>query len=104
MSEALEPTLAALADPSRRKVVEALCEAPLRAGELAGRVGVTPAALSRHLRVLKSVGLIEEMALPHDARVRMYILRPLPMAELKAWLIHIEGLWTHQLSTLKTHI
>jgi DNA-binding transcriptional ArsR family regulator len=100
----LDQTLAALADPSRRKVVELLRQQPLRAGELADAVGLSPPALSRHLRMLKASGLIEESHPAFDARVRIYTLKPAPMAHLKAWIETTEQLWVEQLSALKAHI
>jgi DNA-binding transcriptional ArsR family regulator len=80
----LDPTLAALADPHRRQVIELLREKPRRAGELAESVGLNPPALSRHLRTLKAGGLVEEAHREFDARVRVYRLKPGPMADLKA--------------------
>ncbi|HUZ62230.1 MAG TPA: metalloregulator ArsR/SmtB family transcription factor [Acetobacteraceae bacterium] len=104
MSTALDRTLAALADPHRRRVIELLREQPRRAGELAEAVGLNPPALSRHLRVLKTSGLIEEAHPAFDARVRIYSLRPEPMADLKAWLEQSERLWATQLAAFKTHL
>ena len=104
MSTALDRTLAALADPHRRRVIELLRDQPQRAGELAEAVGLNPPALSRHLRVLKTSGLIEEAHPAFDARVRIYSLRPEPMADLKAWLEQSERLWATQLAAFKTHL
>ena len=97
----LDRTLAALADPHRRQVIELLREKPRRAGELAEAVGLNPPALSRHLRALKAGGLVEEAHPEFDARVRGYRLRPGPMADLKAWLEQTEQLWTEQLAAFK---
>ena len=63
-----------------------LRERPRRAGELAAAVGLSAPAMSRHLRTLRASGLVEESHPELDARVRVYALRPGPMAELKAWL------------------
>ena len=101
---ALDRTLAALADPHRRHVVELLGERPRRAGELAEAVGLNPPALSRHLRALKAGGIIEDAHPEFDARVRIYTLRPKPMADLKAWLESTERLWTKQLAAFKAHL
>ncbi len=86
----LDRTLAALADPHRRRVIELLREQPRRAGELADAVGLNPPALSRHLRTLKASGLIVESHPEFDARVRVYSLQPQAMAELKLWLERTE--------------
>ena len=100
----MDRTLAALADPHRRRVVEALAEGPKRAGELADAVGLTPPAMSRHLRTLRQAGLVEETHPEFDARVRIYTLRPEPMEYLKDWLARAERQWTAQLAAFKAHI
>ena len=100
----LDRTLAALADPHRRRVVELLGEHPRRAGELAEAVGLNPPALSRHLKTLKEGGLIDESHPTFDARVRIYRLRPAPMSELKEWLERTERLWSEQLAALKDYL
>jgi len=104
VNEALDRTLAALADPHRRRTVDLLRERPRRAGELAESLGLTPPAMSRHLRALRQAGLVEETHPAFDARVRVYALRSAPMAELKAWAEAAEGLWSDQLLALKAHI
>ena len=101
---ALDRTLAALADPSRRRVVDLLRERPYRAGELAVAAGLSAPAMSRHLRALRTTGLVEESHPEFDARVRIYRLKPGPMAELKSWLDDTERLWTLQLSAFKAHV
>lgn len=100
----LDRTLSALADPNRRRIVELLRDRPCRAGEIAQVIGLSPAALSRHLRTLKATELVEESHPEFDARVRIYTLRPAPMAELKAWLDEIEKLWATQLVAFKEHV
>ncbi len=100
----LDRTLAALADPHRRQIVELLRDRPRRAGEIAEAVGLNPPALSRHLKTLKTTGLIEEAHPAFDARVRIYTLRPQPMADLKAWLELTEQLWAAQLLAFKAHV
>lgn len=104
MSEALDRTLAALADPHRRRAIDLLRERPRRAGELADSLGLSPPAMSRHLRALRQSGLVEESHPEFDARVRVYRLRPEPMAQLKAWLEAAENHWADQLSALKAHV
>jgi DNA-binding transcriptional ArsR family regulator len=81
---ALDRILAALADPHRRQVIDLLRERPRRASELAEEAGLSPPAMSRHLRSLRKIGLVEESHPAFDARVRIYSLRPAPMAPLKA--------------------
>ncbi len=94
----VDATIGALADPVRRQVVELLAQRPMRPGELAEAVGASASSLSKHLRVLRQRGLVEESHPEFDARVRIYALRSAPMAELRAWLAAAEQGWTAQLS------
>ena len=100
----LDATLAALADPNRRRVVDLLRERPRAAGELAREVGVPAPAMSRALRALREVGLVAETHPAHDARVRIYELQPAPMQELRAWLEETEQLWSDQLLAFRAHL
>ena len=100
----LDATLRALADPTRRGVVDLLSAGPHRAGELAAALGATPPAMSRHLRVLRREGLVSERSLPEDARVRVYRLEPLRFRELGQWLASVEALWTEQLASFAAHV
>ena len=100
----VDRTLAALADPHRRRVIDLLGERPRRAGELAKKLGLAPPAMSRHLRVLRECGLVEETHPSFDARVRIYSLDPRPMADLKAWMDETEQLWTAQLAAFRAHV
>lgn len=100
----LDRTLAALADPHRRRVVELLGERPRPAGELARALGLSAPAMSRHLKTLRLNGLVTESHPEFDARVRVYALRPGAMAELKAWLEDSERLWSNQLAAFRRHL
>ena len=99
----LDATLGALGDPTRRGVVDLLRERPHRAGELARAFHVSPPAMSRHLRVLRGAGLVEEERMDADARVRLYRLRPEPFEDLDSWLRHVASLWREQLASFKEH-
>jgi DNA-binding transcriptional ArsR family regulator len=101
---AIDRTLAALAAPPRRRVVDLLRERPRSAGELAQALQLSPPVMSRHLRVLRQNGLVDETHPAFDARVRVYALRPGPMQDLKAWLEETEHLWTEQLAAFKAHV
>ncbi|MFL9875631.1 ArsR/SmtB family transcription factor [Paraburkholderia megapolitana] len=100
----LDRTLSALADPNRRQVVDLLRERPMRAGDLAEATGLSPQAMSRHLRVLRASKLIEESSDAFDARVRIYVLKSAAMRELKMWLEQTEQLWATQLQAFKAHV
>jgi DNA-binding transcriptional ArsR family regulator len=99
----LDRTFAALADRTRRGVVELLRHEPRRAGELAAAFQMTPPAMSRHLRVLRKSGLVLEEGRDDDARVRVYRLRPERFAELRSWLEEVEAFWAGQLEAFKAH-
>jgi DNA-binding transcriptional ArsR family regulator len=99
----LDATLAALADPTRRRVVDLLRKRPRRVGELSAAFDVSAPAMSRHLRVLRTRGLVEEERSSDDARARVYRLRPERFGELQAWLDEVESFWTEQLDAFKRH-
>lgn len=100
----LDRTLAALADPHRRRVIDLLGEGPRTAGDLARAVGVAAPAMSRHLRTLRQSGLVEGSHPQFDARVRIYALRAKPMIDLIRWLEETERLWSEQLTAFKAHV
>jgi DNA-binding transcriptional ArsR family regulator len=99
----LDATLAALADPTRRRVVDLLRQGPRRAGELAATTKMSAPAMSRHLRVLRASGLVEADGLDDDARVRVYRLRREPFVALQAWLDQVQAFWSEQLGSFKAH-
>jgi DNA-binding transcriptional ArsR family regulator len=104
LSASIDQVLAALADPHRRRAVELLGKSPRRAGELASALDLPAPAVSRHLRLMKECGLVEESHPEFDARVRIYALKDGAMTELKRWLASTEAMWVAQLSGLKTHV
>jgi DNA-binding transcriptional ArsR family regulator len=99
----LDKTFAALADPTRRGVVDLLRKRPRRAGELAAAFDMSPPAMSRHLRMLRKTGLVEEEELEDDARVRVYRLRRSPFSALRSWLDDVEEFWGGQLASFREH-
>jgi len=99
----LDETLGALADPARRAVIDLLGRQPRCSSELADALELSRPAMSRHLRVLRQAGLVEEAALAADARVRVYRLRRESFASLRAWLEDVEGFWAEQLAAFKRH-
>ncbi len=103
-AEQVDETLAALADPVRRRAVELLAARPHRAGELAEALGVAAPAMSKHLRVLRQRGIVSEESPDFDARVRIYSLRSGPMADLRSWLADTEQGWAEQLTAFAEHL
>jgi DNA-binding transcriptional ArsR family regulator len=94
-------SLAALADPTRREVVDLLARGELAAGELADRFPVSRPAISRHLRVLREAGLVRVRT---EGRRRLYALDPGPLRELDDWLERYRDLWAQRLDALDTEI
>ena len=78
----LDRTLVALADPTRRRVVDLLRKKPRRGGDLAAAIAISPPRRRRHPRVLRTSGLIEPRGLEHNGRISMYRLRPERLAAL----------------------
>ncbi len=99
----VDATLAALADPARRAVVEQLRAGPARAGDLARRLAMSPPRMSQHLRTLRRSGIVEESGIDGDARVRLYQLRREPFAELRSWSESIESFWTVELEAFRRY-
>jgi DNA-binding transcriptional ArsR family regulator len=99
----IDQTLAALADPTRRRVIELLSTGPRRASDIADGVAMSRPALSRHLRVLRASGLVEVEALADDARGRLYHIRADRFVAMQAWLEQIQAFWSEQLGAFKKH-
>ena len=93
--------LEALADPTRRRIVELLADGERSAGEIASHFDTARPGVSRHLRVLREHGLVQARA---DGQRRLYSLDPAPLAELDAWLARYRGFWTNRLDALDTEI
>jgi DNA-binding transcriptional ArsR family regulator len=103
-SDQLDRAFTALADGTRRGVVELLRQGPRRAGDLASRLDVTAPALSRHLRILREAHLVDERVDDEDARARVYTLRRDVFARLRGWVDGIEALWRDQLAAFADHV
>ncbi len=99
----LDATFEALSDPTRRGVVDVLRKHPTRAGDLADALGLSRPAMSKHLRVLRTSGLIEPASDDADARAKIYRLRPEPFSQLRDWLEDVERFWTRELAAFKAH-
>lgn len=91
----------ALADESRRTMLEALADGPVTAGELAAMLPIARPGVSRHLRVLRDAGLVEAH---QDAQRRVYSLRPGPLVEVDEWLSRYRAVWERRVDALHTEI
>ena len=97
----MEAVLRALADDSRRTMLEALTGGPATAGDLAALLPIARPGVSRHLRVLRESGLVE---VRQDAQRRVYSLRAEPLAEVDEWLGRYRALWEQRLDALHTEV
>jgi DNA-binding transcriptional ArsR family regulator len=97
----MDAVLQALADPSRRTVLEILLDHEATAGELADALPIARPGVSRHLRVLREAGLVD---VRQDAQRRIYRLRPETLMEVDEWLGAYRALWSQRLDALQTEI
>jgi DNA-binding transcriptional ArsR family regulator len=97
----MEAVLRALADESRRTMLETLTGGPATAGELAALLPIARPGVSRHLRVLREAGLVE---VRQQAQRRVYSLRLEPLAEIDEWLGQYRALWEQRLDALHTEL
>lgn len=96
-----DAVLEAIAEPTRRRILDAIRGGERSVGDLVEIVGMHQPGISRHLKVLRDVGLVE--ARP-DAQRRLYRLRPEPLKELDAWLEPYRAEWSNRLDALKRHL
>lgn len=96
--------LAALADPTRRRIVELLAEAPRRAGQIHGAFAIADPAVSRHLRVLRDAGVVTVAREAGDERVRLYALEPGRLEGLAHWIAEVSNAWQAQLESFKGYV
>ncbi|HEU5476950.1 MAG TPA: metalloregulator ArsR/SmtB family transcription factor [Gaiellaceae bacterium] len=97
----MEAVLRAVADESRRTLLETLAGGPATAGELAAQLPIARPGVSRHLRVLREAGLVEVRP---DAQRRVYMLRPEALGEVDEWLSRYRALWEQRLDALHTEV
>jgi DNA-binding transcriptional ArsR family regulator len=94
-------TFDALAEPMRRRILDLLRERPHLVGELVVQLGISQPGISKHLRVLREVGLVR---VRQDAQRHWYELRPDPLAEIDFWLEPYRKLWGNRLDALERHL
>jgi DNA-binding transcriptional ArsR family regulator len=93
--------LSALADPTRRRIVELLAAGELRSGEIAGRFKISAPAISQHLKVLRQARLVRARV---EAQHRVYELDPAGFTELDQWLHGIRHFWHGRLDALQREL
>ncbi|MBL9025837.1 MAG: winged helix-turn-helix transcriptional regulator [Myxococcales bacterium] len=84
----------ALADPTRRRIVEALRRGELQVGDVVEKAGIHQSGVSRHLRILLESGFV---SMRPDGQRRLYALRPEPFRDLESWLSQYRALWDARL-------
>ncbi|MCE8021593.1 winged helix-turn-helix transcriptional regulator [Halomonas sp. MCCC 1A11036] len=94
----LDRVFHALADPTRRALLERLAVGERKIGELAAPFPISLAAVSKHVRVLEQAGLVERRI---EGRTHYCRLRPEPLAEAEQWLSFYEGFWSQRLNALE---
>ena len=97
----MEAVLRALADESRRTMLETLAAGPATAGELAALLPIARPGVSRHLRVLREAGLVD---VREESQRRVYSLRLEPLAEVDDWLGRYRALWQQRLDALHAEV
>nr|BFE61517.1 hypothetical protein GCM10020063_060430 [Dactylosporangium thailandense] len=104
----MDEVAAAIADPVRRQILEALRDGPIAAGRIAEAFPISRPAVSRHLRVLRESGLVRDRVV---GRERRYELDPSALAELRGWIDRLTGpiagpgpVWARRLDALQTEV
>jgi DNA-binding transcriptional ArsR family regulator len=98
---AMPSTFDALAEPTRRRILDLLIESEQPVGDLVASLSLSQPGVSKHLRVLREAGLVEART---DAQRRIYRVRPEPLAEIDAWLAPYRRLWASKLDALERHL
>src|SRR5471032_3545906 len=91
-------SLAALADPTRQRIVAMLATGALSSGEIAGRFALSPPAISQHLKTLKTAKLVTVRT---DRQKRIYSLDPEGVGEVSDWVARITAFWNPRLDALE---
>ncbi len=94
-------SLAALADPTRRRIVEMLAGGALTSGEIAGGFRISAPAISQHLKTLRRAGLVRVRV---DAQRRIYELDPRGIDEMSEWVMRIRRTWAMRLDKLESQL
>jgi DNA-binding transcriptional ArsR family regulator len=97
----MDAVIDAVADGSRRTMLEALRERDATAGELAGLLPIARPGVSRHLRVLREAGLVD---VRHEGQRRIYSLRAEPLGRLDEWLEPFRAAWQQRFEALHAEV
>ena len=97
----MSSTFEVLAEQSRRRILDLLVERERPVGDLVAVLSLSQPAVSKHLKVLREVGLVEPRT---DAQRRIYRVRPEPLREVDDWLAPYRRQWTAHLNALERHL
>lgn len=97
-SPAKHDVFQAIADPTRRKLLELLTEQEMAVTAICSHFPISRTAVSKHLRILSEAGLVKEQKVGRETR---YHLRAEPLQELKSWLSYYERFWDNKLNALR---
>ena len=91
-------SFSAIADPTRRDILDLLRGGEMRAGDIAARFPVSRPAIAKHVRILREAGLVRER---REARARLYSLDPTGLKQVDGWLQPYRLYWAARLTVLK---
>ena len=94
-------SLLAIADPTRRRIVELLAVRERTAGELVEEFDLSAPAISQHLNVLREAGLVTTRA---EGQTRIQALNPAGLGEIEAWLEKTRAIWSRRLDALEREL
>jgi DNA-binding transcriptional ArsR family regulator len=97
----LDQVYGAIADPTRRAILNVLAEGETNVGALAERFPISLNGVSKHVKVLERAGLVERTVHGREHRLR---LNAEPMQEAAAWLEHYRKFWNERLDALETYL
>ena len=99
----MESVFEIIAEPNRRAILSLLIASEQSVGEIERQLGMPQPTVSKHLRVLRDAGLVQQAILDSDARARLIKLRQPAFTQLRAWLDEVEAFWGDQLAAFKAH-
>ena len=94
-------SLTALADPTRRQIVELLSRGERASGDIAARFEISAPAISQHLKVLREAGLVQVRV---EAQRRVYAINPDGLDEIEAWIHQVRQFWKGRLDVLEQEL
>ncbi len=91
----------AIAEPTRRRLLDELSAGPRAAGALASRFPFSRPAVAKHLRILRQAGLVR---VRRRGRNRIYLLKPAPLKTVGRWIDRYEAFWNARLDELTSYV